>query len=32
MRGAAGMLAKTCYARELRNSDPERIQVSLRWV
>jgi hypothetical protein len=32
MRGAAGMFAKTCYARELPGVDAERIQVSLRWV
>jgi hypothetical protein len=32
MRGAAGMFAKTCFAKELRSAEPERIQVSLRWV
>jgi hypothetical protein len=39
MRGAAGMFAKTCFARELpsanalaREASVERIQVSLRWV
>lgn len=32
MRGAAGMFARTCYARELSGVDAERIQVSLRWV
>jgi hypothetical protein len=32
IRGAAGMFAKTCFAKEQRNLDPERIQVSLRWV
>jgi len=32
MRGAAGVFAKTCFAKELPNQDPERIQVSLRWV
>jgi hypothetical protein len=31
-RGAAGMFAKTCFARELPSRDPERIRVSLRWV
>ena len=32
MRGAAGMFAKTCFAKELKSPAPERIQVSLRWV
>jgi hypothetical protein len=32
MRGAAGMFAKTCFAKETGHSDAERIQVSLRWV
>jgi hypothetical protein len=32
-RGAAGMFAKTCFAKELGSGgDPERIRVSLRWV
>ncbi|MFT3926397.1 MAG: hypothetical protein QM778_27885 [Myxococcales bacterium] len=32
-RGAAGMFAKTIYARELaRTPDREQIRVSLRWV
>jgi hypothetical protein len=32
MRGAASMFAKTCFAKEVKNPDPDRIQVALRWV
>lgn len=31
-RGAAGMFAKTCFAKELPCADRESIRVSLRWV